>query len=118
MRIDHHAYQQATRVAGVGLLVQGAMGLTLLVFGLMAGDSPMAAAALVVLLGLLPWGGLVALFHQHKAARTGCTSSVTAGAARTAIPRSCVQGGLHAGGLRSSTLITLYGQKTHAASRL
>ena len=45
MRIDHHAYQQATRVAGMGLLVQGAMGLTLLVFGLMAGDSPMAAAA-------------------------------------------------------------------------
>jgi regulator of protease activity HflC (stomatin/prohibitin superfamily) len=69
MRIDHHAYQQATRVAGVGLLVQGAMGLTLLVFGLMAGDSPMAAAALVVLLGLLPWGGLVALFHQHKLER-------------------------------------------------
>ena len=69
MRIDHHAYQQATRVAGMGLLVQGAMGLTLLVFGLMAGDSPMAAAALVVLLGLLPWGGLVALFHQHKLER-------------------------------------------------
>lgn len=69
MRIDHHAYQQATRVAGVGLLVQGAMGLTLLIFGLVAGDTPFTLASLVVLLGLLPWAGLIALFHQHKLER-------------------------------------------------
>ncbi len=83
MRIDHHAYQQATRVAGMGLLVQGAMGLTLLVFGLMAGDSPMAAAALVVLLGLLPWGGLVALFHQHKLERLEALEEDELAAGRT-----------------------------------
>ncbi len=69
MRIDHHAYQQATRVAGVGLLVQAAIGLTMLMFGLLADDTPFLHASFVVLLGLLPWGGLTALFHQHKLER-------------------------------------------------
>ena len=69
MRIDHHAYQQATRVAGIGLLVQAAIGLTMLIFGLSADDTPFVHASLVVLLGLLPWGGLTALFHQHKLER-------------------------------------------------
>ena len=33
MRVDHFAYQQATRVAGFGLLLQLIIGLTMSVFG-------------------------------------------------------------------------------------
>ena len=39
MRIDHHAYQRATRVAGMGFLVQLAIGLTLLIFSLVGAES-------------------------------------------------------------------------------
>ena len=34
MRTDHFAYQQATRVAGLGFLLQLALGLVLLIWGL------------------------------------------------------------------------------------
>lgn len=74
MRIDHFAYQRATRVAGFGFGIQAAIGLTLLVFGLVApalegrpsGDTAFLFGAIYVLLGLLVWLSLMVVFHQHK----------------------------------------------------
>ena len=39
MRIDHFAYQRATKVAGFGLMLQAAIGVLLLTFGLAAHDT-------------------------------------------------------------------------------
>lgn len=69
MRIDHFAYQKATRVAGFGLLLQGLMGLLLLLFGLLAGDSAFIVASTFVLIGLFSWMALVLVFHQHRLER-------------------------------------------------
>ncbi|MDY7108709.1 MAG: SPFH domain-containing protein [Planctomycetota bacterium] len=69
MRIDHHAYQRATRVAGVGFLVQLGIGLTLLVFALLAKDTPFLFGSLFVLLGLPVWLALIVIFNQHKLER-------------------------------------------------
>jgi len=69
MRIDHHAYQRATRVAGVGFLVQLGIGLTLLIFSLVAKDTPFLFGSLYILLGLLAWLGLIVIFNQHKLER-------------------------------------------------
>ncbi len=74
MRIDHHAYQRATRVAGVGFLAQLGIGLVLLIFSLVGTesapqDTAMLYAALYVLLGLLAWLGLLVVFNQHKLER-------------------------------------------------
>ena len=69
MRIDHHAYQRATRVAGFGLLLQIAMGILLLVLGLVSHDTTFQFTSLFMLIGVLAWLGLVIIFHQHKLER-------------------------------------------------
>lgn len=69
MRIDHHAYQRATRVAGFGLMMQIAIAVLLLLFGNIASDTPSVLASLFVLPGVLVWLGLVIIFHQHKLER-------------------------------------------------
>lgn len=69
MRIDHFAYQRATKVAGFGLLVQAFIGLVLLIFGLLYHDTAFQYASMYVLTGVLVWLGLVIIFHQHKLER-------------------------------------------------
>ena len=71
MRTDHFAYQRATKVAGVGLLMQIVIGIGLLVFGMLCSprDLPLIYAALYVLPGVLVWLGLVIVYHQHKLER-------------------------------------------------
>jgi hypothetical protein len=63
MRVDQFAYQQATRVAGFGLLFQLAIGLTLLLYGIIGRDSTMAISALYVLTGVIVWLSLIVVFH-------------------------------------------------------
>ncbi len=69
MRIDHYAYQQATRVAGFGLLLQIMIGLTLLIFGRISHDTTFQYAAYYVLTGILVWVALIVIFQQHKLER-------------------------------------------------
>ncbi|MBT8485976.1 MAG: hypothetical protein HKO59_16625 [Phycisphaerales bacterium] len=71
MRIDHHAFQRATRVAGFGFLVQLGIGLTILIFSLVGGetvpqDTAFLFGSIWILLGLPVWLGLIILFNQHK----------------------------------------------------
>src|ERR1043165_4233533 len=69
MRIDHHAYQRATRVAGFGLLLQIFVGLLLFIFGILSDDTVCVLASYYVFPGVLLWLGLVIIFHQHKLER-------------------------------------------------
>jgi regulator of protease activity HflC (stomatin/prohibitin superfamily) len=78
MRIDHHAFQRATRVASVGLALQLAIALLLLIFGKTTGraegdgflsDSASVIASAWAFSGLLVWLGLIMLFHQSKLER-------------------------------------------------
>lgn len=69
MRIDHHAYHRAVRVAAIGLALQAAIGLTLLIFGRTASDLALTVASAPVLIGLLPWLGLLIVYHQHHLER-------------------------------------------------
>lgn len=69
MRVDHFAYQQATRVAGFGLLLQLAIGLTLLLFGLLGRDSTLVIGSFYPLVGLLVWIVLIIVFQQHRLER-------------------------------------------------
>jgi regulator of protease activity HflC (stomatin/prohibitin superfamily) len=69
MRIDHHAYRQATRVAGFGLLLQFAVGMTLLLFGVLGGDSVFQLASFYVFGGTLVWLSLIVIFYQHTQER-------------------------------------------------
>src|SRR5262245_33408736 len=83
MRIDHFAYQRATKVAGFGLMLQAAIGVLMLTFGLAAHDTPFIFAAMYVLPGVLVWLGLVIIFHQHKLERLEALEEDELAATRT-----------------------------------
>lgn len=82
MRIDHFAYQQATRVAGFGLLLQLAIGLLLLILGQVLGDSALTGASWYVLPGIAVWIALIVVFHQHKLERLEALERLEIEAAR------------------------------------
>ena len=69
MRTDHLAYQQATRVAGMGFLLQAAIGLIMLVYGFIFKDSAFQVASEPILVGTLVWIALIVVFHQHRLER-------------------------------------------------
>jgi len=69
MRTDHFAYQQATRVASFGLLIQAVLGLLLLVFGIVWDDTTFVLAAAYVLLGTVAWTALTIVFNHHRLER-------------------------------------------------
>ena len=69
MRVDHIAFQRATRVAGFGFLLQAAIGVALLGFGLISEDTAFIFGAAYVLAGLLPWVSLIVIFYQHAQER-------------------------------------------------
>lgn len=69
MRIDHLAYQQAVRVAGLGLLLQIVLALGLVIGGRLAGDTALVFAAMYVGATIPIWIGLTLLFHQHRLER-------------------------------------------------
>jgi regulator of protease activity HflC (stomatin/prohibitin superfamily) len=69
MRHDHFAYQQATRVAGIGILLQAAMALGVFLFGRIGEDTTLVFGAVFVAIGILPWVALTVVFHQHRLER-------------------------------------------------
>lgn len=69
MRTDHVTYQLATRVSLAGLVLQLILGLTVLIFGIAAGDQVTRVVGEYMLLGLPVWATLLLLFHQHKLER-------------------------------------------------
>lgn len=83
MRTDHHAYQRATQVAGFGFLLQLAIGLTLLVLGIVWHDTALTFASFYVLFGLIVWISLMAIFYQHKLERLEALEEDELAASRT-----------------------------------
>ncbi|MDP7070035.1 MAG: SPFH domain-containing protein [Phycisphaerales bacterium] len=69
MRVDHLAYQRATNIAGLGFLLQAALGTVLLVLGLSLGDTGSVIASIWMLLALVVWLGLLVIFNQHRLER-------------------------------------------------
>jgi membrane protease subunit HflK len=83
MRNDQHAFKQATRVALLGLLMQGAATLVLLVAGQMLGSTAFASAVAVGCAGCAAWATLVILFHQHRLAAVEAAEAEELRAARS-----------------------------------
>ncbi len=69
MRTDHHAYQQATRVASYGLLGQAALGIGLLLWGWLGEVTVLTTIAAWMFPGIIAWLALVIVFHQHRLER-------------------------------------------------
>ena len=69
MRVDHLAFQRATNIAGLGFLLQAALGTVLLVLGLSMGDTGSVIASIWMLLALVVWLGLLVIFNQHRLER-------------------------------------------------
>ncbi len=74
MRIDHHAYRKATRVAGLGFLLQAAAAIILLIFSLgmfgsLGQDHVLWYASIYLFGGLFVWVSLIAVFYQHTQER-------------------------------------------------
>lgn len=66
MRVDHHACQRATNTAVTGLIIQIAIAMTLLVFGLVAGSTAFVFASFFAWISTVVWLGLIILFYQQK----------------------------------------------------
>lgn len=69
MSQDQFVYQQATRVCGIGLLVQFALGLALLLLGKSLGDTSFILASAYVMTGVVSWLSLTVVYHQHRLER-------------------------------------------------
>ena len=83
MRVDHHAYRRATRVAGLGLMGQIAIALVLLVFGILFPDTVFRFASFYVFGGVIVWLSLVVNFYQHTQERLEALEEDELTAART-----------------------------------
>ena len=68
MRNDQYAYQQATRIAGLGLILQLAVALVLFVMGRALASTAFVHGSAIAFVGVAVWGALVVLFHQHRLA--------------------------------------------------
>ena len=66
MRPDQYAHQQATRVAGLGLIVLLAVGLVLLVMGRAVGSTALVHASALPFVGVLAWAILAVVGHQQR----------------------------------------------------
>src|SRR5437773_3882475 len=69
MKADYLSYQRASKVSLLGLAIQLALGLLLLVFSLYTADKAGETAAVFVLLGVPVWLALAILFDQHRRER-------------------------------------------------
>lgn len=78
MKADYLSYRKATSVCLLGLALQTALGLTLLIYGLLAtrqsgpiviGDPAAVSGGLFILLGDIVWLMLAVLFDQHRRER-------------------------------------------------
>ncbi|GDY05595.1 hypothetical protein LBMAG51_03820 [Phycisphaerae bacterium] len=69
MTRDDVVYQQATRISVFGLAIQIILGIALLVFARVVGDSVLVLASVYVLSGIFIWTSLIVLFYQHSLER-------------------------------------------------
>lgn len=92
MKADYLTYRKATSVSVLGLVLQFAQALLLLIYGVLHKDSAVITGAYIVGTGVLVWLGLAIVFDQHRRERiealeaealaqtSGASSSVFEGA--------------------------------------
>lgn len=69
MRNDHLTYRRAASISVFGMLIQIALGVAILLYGIFARDYAAVSGAILVLLGALVWLGLALVHHQHTLER-------------------------------------------------
>ncbi|MEX2079973.1 MAG: hypothetical protein WEC33_00010, partial [Dehalococcoidia bacterium] len=69
MKADYLTYKQATARSLLGLVIQLAMGLAMLLYGFLENDPSAVTAAAFVLVGVIVWLTLAILFDQHRRER-------------------------------------------------
>lgn len=69
MRADHLSYKRATSVSMLGVVIQIALGVLLLIYGLLMNDSAGVTGSLLILLGTGVWIALAIVFDQHRRER-------------------------------------------------
>ncbi|MDX2114222.1 MAG: SPFH domain-containing protein [Planctomycetota bacterium] len=69
MTADHLSYRRATGVCLTGLALQIALGLALLIYGVLGDDSAALTGGMGILLGSPIWVALALVFHQHRLER-------------------------------------------------
>ncbi len=69
MRADYLSYARGTSRSLLGLAIQSALGLTLLVYAILAGDRAALTASIFVLAGIPVWLLLGILYDQHRRER-------------------------------------------------
>lgn len=83
MKPDYLSYQRATGKSLLGLVIQLAMGLLLLLNGLFTRDDASITAALFVLLGIPVWLCLAVVYDQHRRERIEAIEAEAFAAAET-----------------------------------
>jgi len=69
MRADHLSYKRATSVSMLGVAIQIALGVALLLYGLLEDDRAGVTGSLLILLGTAVWIALAIVFDQHRRER-------------------------------------------------
>ncbi|MEZ6241790.1 MAG: SPFH domain-containing protein [Phycisphaerales bacterium] len=69
MRGDYLTYRRAAGVSFLGLAIQGALALGMLIYGRLGSDHAAVTAAIFMGLGLIVWVGLAILYDQHRRER-------------------------------------------------
>lgn len=69
MTADHLSYKRAASVSLIGLGIQAALAIVMLVYGILGADQAAATGAYAMLLGLPVWAALALVFHQHRLER-------------------------------------------------
>lgn len=69
MKADYLSYQRATNRSLLGLAIQLALGLALLLYGVFRKEAAAGTAAVYVLIGVPVWLTLAVLFDQHRRER-------------------------------------------------
>ncbi len=69
MRGDYLTYRRAAGVSFLGLALQGALALAMLIYGRLGGDHAAITSAIFMGLGLVVWLGLAILYDQHRRER-------------------------------------------------
>ncbi|MGP1309561.1 MAG: SPFH domain-containing protein [Phycisphaerales bacterium] len=69
MRNDHLTYRRAASISVFGLLLQLALGVALVLYGLFGQDGAATSGAILIVFGGIVWLGLALVFHQHALER-------------------------------------------------
>lgn len=83
MKPDVLSFTRATRAALLGMLLQGILGVVLLIYGIVGPDVAAAGAAYTILAGLVVWLTLAVVFDQHRRERVEALEAEALSAAGT-----------------------------------